>query len=381
MKTKLAIIGAGLMGGGIALNAARHGLAVQVHDARPDGVDALRIRAAGVYARWVKNGKMIEDEANAALARIRPAPYLADLSDADLIIEAVFEDLKVKRDLLAALAHHVGSETVVATNTSALEVRALSNGCGFADRFLGLHYFSPAEVSPLVEVVRAPATSEFTMARALDFLKETKRTPLPCLDRPGFAINRFFCPYYNEATRLVEDGIAGPADVDAVARARLGAAAGPFTVMNLIGPQVAAHAMAHLASLGPFYMASATLLAQAVSGGDWGVEETWPGADLDETERRLLGALALPAVELASEGVADPSSVDRGAVLALKFQEGPFAIMRRYSPETVEQAVIALCRRYGHPMPKLPLPTTRVGTNSGESAPIPQHLSQEMELP
>lgn len=353
-STRLGIIGAGLMGGGIALDAARHGLAVTVYDARPDGVAKLRERAAGVYARWVKNSRMSAQEADAALARIGAAGTLADLGGLDLVIEAVFEDLEVKRAVLAALAPALAAHTVVASNTSALKVADLAAGFPFAARVLGLHYFSPAEISPLVEVVRAKATSDDTIARALAFLGETKRVPLPCHDRPGFAINRFFCPYYNEATRIVEDGIAGPADVDRVARERLGAAAGPFTVMNLIRPAVAAHAEANLSPLGPFYRPSRALLAQAESGADWPVEETKPGADLDAVEQRLLGALVLPALELEAEQVADPDAVDRGAVLALKFTDGPFALLRR-DPRAAEAAVSALARRDGHPLPAFPV--------------------------
>ncbi|MFG1378758.1 3-hydroxyacyl-CoA dehydrogenase NAD-binding domain-containing protein [Xanthobacter autotrophicus] len=353
MSMKLAVVGAGLMGGGIALDAARHGLSVTVFDARSDGVDKLRDRAAATYARWTKNGKMQPGEAKQALARIATAPTLADLAHADLLIEAVFEDFTVKRALFDALAPHVGDEMVIATNTSALEVGALASGFAFAGRFLGLHYFSPSEVSPLVEVVRARDTSAEAVERALAFLAQTKRVPLACRDRPGFAINRFFCPYYNEATRLVAEGIAGPADVDRVARERIGAAAGPFTVMNLIRPAVAAHAMANLAMLGPFYEPSAALRTQAERGDDWPVEQVLNGADLDLVEDRLLGALLLSAMELAGEDVADPVSVDHGAVLALKFAEGPFTLMRRYPADRVERAVISLCRRSGHPVPPL----------------------------
>ncbi len=338
------------MGGGIALDAARHGFEVQVFDARADGVEKLRARAASVYARWVKNGRMAEADAQAALARLRPAT-LAEAGAADVVIEAVFEDLAVKRALFTELQPHLSPAAVLATNTSALKVGDLSSGFAFAPRFLGLHYFSPAEVSPLVEVVRSAATTEATVETALAFLKATRRTPLPCLDRPGFAINRFFCPYYNEATRIIEDGIAGTADVDQVAQERLGAAAGPFTVMNLIRPAVSAHAMTNLGSLGPFYKTSRTLNAQAATGADWPLESRVAGADLDLVERRLLGALALPALELAAEKVAAPEAVDQGAVLALKFKEGPFALMRRYGAATVERAVEALCVRDGQPVP------------------------------
>mgnify|MGYP001324491656 CR=1 FL=1 len=352
MTTRLAVLGAGLMGGGIALDAARHGLTVTVYDARPEGVDALKARAAGVYGRWVKNGRMEAAAAEAALARI-VAGSLAEAGTADLVVEAVFEDLAVKRELFTALAPHLGPDTVLASNTSALRIADLGTGLPFGDRILGLHYFSPAEVSPLVEVVRAETTGDAAIARAMAFLAETNRTPLPCRDRPGFAINRFFCPYYNEATRIIEDGIAGPADVDLVARERLGAAAGPFTVMNLIRPAVSANAMANLAGLGPFYAPSRTLLAQGESGADWPLEASVPGADLDAVERRLLGALVIPALEAAAEKVADPAAVDQGAVLALKFRAGPFALLRQYPAETVAAAIEGLCRRHAHPIPAL----------------------------
>lgn len=348
---RLAVIGAGLMGGGIALDAARHGIDVVVFDQRPDGVEKLKERAAKVYGRWVKNGRMAEADATAALARLTPAADLAAVGAADVVIEAVFEDLAVKRELFTALAPHLSPTAILATNTSALKVGDLAQGFAFAPRFLGLHYFSPAEVSPLVEVVRSDATSDATVDRALAFLKATRRTPLPCKDRPGFAINRFFCPYYNEATRIVEDGIAGTADVDQVAQERLGAAAGPFTVMNLIRPAVSAHAMTNLSSLGPFYTTSRILNAQAESGADWPLDGRVAGADLDLVERRLLGALVLPALELEAEKVAAPEAVDQGAVLALKFKEGPFALMRRYGDASVEAAVRALCERDGQPVP------------------------------
>jgi len=354
---KLAVIGSGLMGGGIALDAARHGLAVQVYDARPESADRLRERAAGVYARWVKNGRMTQAAADTALGAIVPAATLADLRGADIVIEAVFEDLAVKRDLLAALAPHMGTDTIVATNTSALRVGDIAEGFAFADRILGLHYFSPAEVCPLVEVVRARDTSAATIARALAFLAETRRTPLSCADTPGFAINRFFCPYYNEAARIVEAGLATPAQVDAVARERLGVAAGPFTVLNLIGPRVAGHAMANLSQLGPFYTVSPALIAQGAGNTPYAIED---GAGLptnaDLIEERLLAAIAIPALELLVERVADPQETDRGALMALKFRQGPYALMRAYPPARLDAAVAASCVRHGHPVPRMELP-------------------------
>jgi len=351
MTTQLGIIGAGLMGGGIALDAARHGVHVRVYDARPESIAALRERANNVYARWVRNGRMSVDDAAAALHRLVPVSSLANLSGSNLLIEAIFEDLGAKRRLMESLAPHVSPEAIVASNTSALRVGAIADGFPFAGRVLGLHYFSPAEVSPLVEVVRAEKTEDETVARALTFLGETSRTPLHCTDTPGFAINRFFCPYYNEATRIVEDRLATPAEVDATARERLGVAAGPFAVMNLIRPIVAAQAMANLSSLGPFYRPTRLLMEQAERNQGWPLEEAagLPGC-AHEVERRLVGALAVPSLELASEQVADPGETDRGAVLALRFSRGPFALMRGYPPEVLRDAVKALCIRDGHPL-------------------------------
>lgn len=354
----LAVIGSGLMGGGIALDAARHGLPVQIYDTRPENVARLKDRALGVYGRWVKNGRMTQDAADAALARLTPATSMSECGTADIVIEAVFEDLGVKREVFAALAPHLGPHAIVATNTSALRVRDIAEGFAFADRVLGLHYFSPAEVSPLVEIVWAAKTSDATIARARAFLSETHRVPLACADTPGFAINRFFCPYYNEAARIVEDGIASPAQVDVVARERLGVAAGPFTVMNLIGARVSAHAMANLSSLGPFYALSPALAAQAEANVAYALPDI---CDLPERanliEDRLMAAIAVPALELLSEKVAAANDVDQGAVLALKFKHGPFALMRSYPPKRLEAAIGSLCARFGHPVPPIVLPT------------------------
>ncbi|MFH1558532.1 MAG: 3-hydroxyacyl-CoA dehydrogenase NAD-binding domain-containing protein [Pseudomonadota bacterium] len=354
-KPNLGVLGAGLMGGGIALDAARHGIDVLLYDARPDAVERLKARAAKTYERWVSANRMSADDAQAALARIHGARDLAALGARDLIIEAVFEDLAVKRALFAQLAPHIAPGGIIATNTSALKVSDIADVLPDPARFLGLHYFSPAEVSPLVEVVRAAKTSAETVARALAFLEQTRRVPLRCADTPGFVVNRFFCPYYNEAAHIVQDLRATPSEVDAVARARLGVAAGPFKVMNLIGPAVAAHAMENLFPLGPFYGACAALVRQGESGAAWEVsEDAAPSPEIaDEIEQRLLGALFVPALELLNAGAATPADMDKGAQLALRFTLGPCALMERAGPAAVEATIIRLCARDGHSKPAL----------------------------
>src|SRR5690606_31103349 len=142
---------------------------------------------------------------------------------------------------------------LIATNTSCLQVGDLAQHVAAPERFLGLHYFSPAQVNPLVEVVRGAATSEATVQAALAFTRATGKMPLLRKDSYGFAVNRFFCPYAAEAARLVDEELATTAQIDRLAESTLGVAAGPFRVQNLIKPRINLHAIRNLAPLGPFY--------------------------------------------------------------------------------------------------------------------------------
>jgi 3-hydroxybutyryl-CoA dehydrogenase len=350
---RLGVIGGGLMGGGIAIDAARHGFQVLVYDLRSDGVDELRIRAASVYERLIAGGRMNEKQAQIALAYIVAAPRLADLAGTDLIIEAVFEDLNVKSEVLQSLSSHLEPRTIVATNTSSLRVEQLAGSVRGPERFLGLHYFSPAEINPLVEVVSGKRTAADTISRALEFLAATGRVPLRCRDTPGFAINRFFCPYYNEAVRIFEEGIAPAIHIDRVAREKIGVAAGPFAVMNLIKPTVAAQAIGNLSQLGPFYRISTALAERGKLATPWEIPDApLPSAKMEqEILLRLLGAIFLPTIELLIDEVANADDVDKGARLALKFAHGPSSLMRGSGRDFVMSAVNSVCVPRSHPLP------------------------------
>jgi 3-hydroxybutyryl-CoA dehydrogenase len=350
---KLGIVGGGLMGGGIAIDAARHGFQVLVYDLRSDGVNELRIRGASLYKRLIAGGRMNEKQAQAALGSIVTAPRLVDLADADLIIEAVFEDLNVKSEMLQSLSSHLEPQTIVATNTSSLRVEQLARSVTVPERFLGLHYFSPAEINPLVEVVSGKRTAANTISRALEFLATTGRVPLRCSDTPGFAINRFFCSYYNEAVRILEEGIAPAIHIDRIAREKIGVAAGPFAVMNLIKPTIAAQAIGNLSQLGPFYRISTALAKQGQMATSWEIPDApIPSAEAErEVLQRLLGAIFLPALELLIEKVANADDVDKGARLALKFAHGPTSLMRSHGRDFVISAINSVCVPCSHPLP------------------------------
>jgi len=201
------IVGAGTMGGGIANNLGQHGFAVILTDARP-GAAAEAVAAAGShYARAAEKGRLSATDAEAALARLRVGSSLAELAEADLVIEAVFEDFDLKARLLAELSPILRAEAILATNTSCLRVGDLARHVRRPERFLGLHYFSPAAVNPVVEVVEGEATAPATVEAALAFCRGSGKQPLRCRDSYGFAVNRFFCPYTNEAARALDAGL------------------------------------------------------------------------------------------------------------------------------------------------------------------------------
>ena len=203
----ITIIGAGTMGGGIAIGCLAAGLPTTAIDTTEAALDTLRQRVTAHFARQAEKGRITAAKAEAACALLRSSTGLDAASGADLVIEAVFEDLDIKLDLFRRLAPHLSDGAIVATNTSALRVTDLAAAIPDPARFLGLHYFSPAEVNPLVEVVSGPDTTPDTVLAVLAFLDVTGKTALPCRDANGFGVNRFFCPYTTEAARLLDDGL------------------------------------------------------------------------------------------------------------------------------------------------------------------------------
>lgn len=355
------IIGAGTMGGGIATALALHGIEVRLHDQDRQRVDAAIDAAGAHYRREVEKGRLAETDAEAARSRLSPALRLADLAPADLVIEAVFEDLALKRLVLAELAAAVSPATLIATNTSCLRIDDLAVAVAAPERFLGLHFFSPAAVNPVVEVVRGKATDAAVLDRALAFCSAIGKRPLRCLDAPGFAINRFFCPYSNEAVRLLDEGLGDAAAIDAAAREAVGAAMGPFAVMNIVKPRINLDAIRHLAPLGAFYAPAAGMVAQGEAGRPWPITALADGAvaggAADPAARavlvdRLRGAVFLPVLELLDAAIASPVDIDEGARLALRFAHPPCALMDALGAAAVAALVRPLAERYGRPLPR-----------------------------
>lgn len=343
------------MGGGIAIGCLAAGLETTVIDRTDTTLEALKDRIGLHFDRALAKGRTTVEAAKTARAKLRTTTDLAAASEADLMIEAVFEDLMVKHELFAQLGSSISFEAIVATNTSALRVADLAQSVPAPDRFLGLHYFSPAEINPLVEVVRGPETAPGTVDRALGFLRRTGKTALTCRDANGFVVNRFFCPYTNEAVRCIDEGLGTPGQIDHVARVAFGLPLGPFAVMNIIKPRINLNAIRNLSALGAFYHPAASMIRVGEAGESWEINESDPNIDSRTREAigdRLTAALMLPILEAIGEGVAEPSAFDTGARLALRFDMPPVALMRTLGRDRVVALLTPLIARHGARMPE-----------------------------
>lgn len=233
----VSLIGAGTMGSGIAQACALGGCQVILYDLN----DGLVQRGLSAIQKNIEEGlarrKITPESAEAARSAIRPTTQLAEAAQADLIIEAVLEQLALKQDLFRQLDTRAPAPTIFASNTSSLSINALASATQRADRFLGLHFFNPAHLLPLVEVIPCEATSPATLEAALAFVAQIHKTPVVCRDTPAFIVNRVARPFYGEALRLLGEGAADVATIDALMES-LGFKLGPFRLIDLIGCDV-----------------------------------------------------------------------------------------------------------------------------------------------
>ena len=236
------VVGAGAMGSGIAQVAAAAGHRVVLGDANPAAVPKARAGIGKAVARGVEKGRLDQGAADALLGRIADAGDLSGechaYAECGLVIEAVLEDLAVKRALFAGLEQVVRDDCILATNTSSLSVAAIGGGCARAERVIGIHFFNPAPLMPLVEIVPAITTSASVVAAATQLVSDWKKTTVAASDTPGFIVNRIARPFYGEALRMLEEHIADVATIDWAMRDVGGFRMGPFELMDFIGNDV-----------------------------------------------------------------------------------------------------------------------------------------------
>ncbi len=342
MIERIGIVGAGTMGAGIMINCAVNGFDVVLTDRSAGALDGARAKLDAYLARQVQKERIAAPEADRIAGRLTAATENAALAGSDLVIEAVFENLDLKQAIFAEIEGIVSDDAILASNTSCLRLAEIAAALRRKQRFCGLHYFSPAEINPVVELIRGPETAPDVLEKAGAFLSATGKEAIACKDQNGFALNRFFCPYTNEAVRLLDEGLATTGQIDIVAKETFGLALGPFAVMNIVGTATNLNAVRNLAPLGPFYAPAQGLIDHGERGAAWEIEETPDTLDPDIVRKmsdRLTAAVLLPVREELDEGVTTLDDIDKGASLAFRFTNTPGKLLADMGEEAANELV------------------------------------------
>ena len=268
---KVAVVGAGTMGAGIAQACAVAGHEVALQDVN----EGARTRGLGAVdtslARFVKKGTLTEEAKAEALGRITATEGLEPLREAEIIIEAVFETVEVKKEVWGRVSEVAAESAILATNTSSLSVTQIASFVTNPGRFCGLHFFNPVPMLPLVEVVRALQTEEETVTKARGFVESLNKTPIVCEDKPGFIVNRLLVPYMNDAIHALAEGVASAEDIDRAMKLGANMPIGPLALGDLVGLDVALAAAESLhGEFGDPKFRAAPLLKQMVRAGRLG---------------------------------------------------------------------------------------------------------------
>jgi 3-hydroxyacyl-CoA dehydrogenase/enoyl-CoA hydratase/3-hydroxybutyryl-CoA epimerase len=352
------VVGAGTMGGDIAAWCALRGLSVTLQDRAQQYVEPALARARELFRKRLRG----PGEAEAAMTRLTVDLAAARVASADVVIEAIIENADAKRALFRELEAKVSDSALVATNTSSIELEELSKAFARPERFVGLHFFNPVASLPLVEVISAATTSAAALEKAMSFVSQIGKLPLPCRSAPGFVVNRILTPYMLEALRAHQDGHSFET-IDAAASA-FGMPTGPIELADRVGLDVALHVAKILS--GVLRAEPPQLLADKVAAGELGAKtgrgfyvyadgraakrKDFPPPD-DELVDRLLLPLVNEAVACLDEGIVrDADLLDAGAVFGAGFAPftgGPMNYARQRGYGDVADKLALLAKRYG----------------------------------
>lgn len=375
---KIGVVGAGLMGAGIAYHCAKLGIETVLIDRDQAAADKGKAYSAKRLEKDIAKGRMTQDKADAILARIHPTTDYAGLADVELVVEAVFEDRGIKAEITRKLDAVLPAHAVIASNTSALPISELAEAGAHPENFIGMHFFSPVERMPLVEIIRGRKTSPETLARALDLAQAMKKTPIVVNDGPGFFTSRFIGAYINESLAMVTEGV-NPALIENAAK-MAGIPVGPLTVSDEIGLDTAYHAsQQRKKDEGDAFKPTPTFRLVEKLVGELGrhgrkngkgffayaadgSKKLWPGLaelfpplaeqpSVDEVKARMLYAQLVDAAKAMAEGVLiDPADGDVGSILGVGFPAylgGPFSMMDTIGIDKVVAECDRLAARYG----------------------------------
>jgi len=368
--TRVGVLGAGAMGAGIAQVAAANGHPVVVVDASSEALDRARTGLDHAMRRAVEKSRLDERSATAIRANVRfsavsDSGSMEAFADCDLVIEAIKEQLDVKRDAFARLEAVVGAECVLATNTSSLPVAGIASACRRPERVLGVHFFNPAPVMPLVEIVPGLGTAADVTTQVRALVDSWQKTTVLASDTPGFIVNRVARPFYGEGLRIHDEGIADAPTIDWAMCELGGFRMGPFSLMDLIGNDVnfavtstVFHAFyydrRYTPSITQQRLVEAGRLGRKTGLGFYdyreGAVQPKPSTDRalgQEIVDRILALLINEAVEAVLWRVASPADIDLAVTKGVNYPKGLLAWGKELGFERVLTRMTALQQEYG----------------------------------
>lgn len=361
---KIGVIGSGAMGSGIAQVAAQAGYEVVVYDQQKAALERAENGLKATLSKLVDKGKISSEDSTGILNRIAFRESLESLASSDLVIEAIVENIEVKKTVFRSLEAIVSERCILATNTSSLSVTAIAAACDKPDRFIGIHFFNPAPLMPLVEIIPALQTSTNLAVTCSDLMRAWGKVPVICKDTPGFIVNRVARPYYSEALRIYDEGLADMATIDQAMR-NLGFRMGPFELMDMIGHDVnytvtesVFTAMYFDARYRPSItqkkLVEAGWLGKKSGRGFYNYAEgsiqPTPSSDsalLTRIGQRILAMLINEAYDTVYYGIASSESVDLAMTKGVNYPKGLIAWGKEIGLPAVREQLTLLQSMYG----------------------------------
>jgi enoyl-CoA hydratase/3-hydroxyacyl-CoA dehydrogenase len=345
---KVGVVGAGNMGAGIAQKYATEGFATVVVDVDQAAVDRGQQRVRTTLDEGVARRIFSAEQRDAILGRMTFSADKDALKGCTLVVEAVFEDLGVKQALFSDLDARLGKDTILGTNTSSFYVDDVAKVCKHPERVVGLHYFYHPAKNRLVEVIAGKQTSQHAFSTAWRIQELCGKTPVDSRDAPGFIVNRFFVPWLNEAMRLVAEGLADIATVEAATKQGFGVGMGPFELMNVTGVPITLHAATTLGrELGAFYAPCDLIRPVVDAKKNWDLSGTPDRTKFPAINERLWGVVWQIATRLVfDEKVCTLEDCDLGARVGLRWPKGPFQAMNDAGTRNALWAVRAIEKKY-----------------------------------
>ena len=366
---KVAVLGAGAMGTGIGQIAAQNGCDVVYYDSFPGATDRSKASIEKIFSRLVEKSKITSDQKEEMLGRMQWSADLEAVTGADLVVEAVIEDLDVKKALFAKVEPLLRSDAWLCTNTSSLSIAALSSGLTHPERFGGLHFFNPAPLMPLVEIVPGVKTGE-EFSEAMEILmNDWGKVPVMAKDTPGFIVNKVARPFYSEAIKLYEEGVASVAEIDAAIKS-IGFRMGPFELTDLIGHDVN-YTVTETVWSQFFYdprfrpsitqkrLKEAGLLGRKTGRGFYnyasGMDAAVVAQEAAEIDpllsekivERILCMIINEALDAVWQGIADPENVDLAMTKGVNYPKGPIQWGREMGWDQVLDTLKRCHKHYG----------------------------------